>query len=36
MVVKCYAGDNIDYGRRPPELSNISLHIKQDTTSIEK
>ena len=32
----CYASDTIEYDRRTPELSNAALHMKQDTTSIEK
>jgi len=36
MVVICYASDVIEYNRRTPELSNIPLHIQQDTTSIEQ
>ena len=35
----CYAGDITEYGRRRrgiPQLSSAPLHIKQDTTSIEK
>ena len=36
MVVVCYASDTIEYDRRTPELSNASLLMKQDATSIEK
>tara|TARA_B110000090_G_C13093893_1_gene335886 strand:+ start:121 stop:288 length:168 start_codon:yes stop_codon:yes gene_type:complete len=36
MVVKCDASDIIGYDRRRPELSNVALHNKQNTTSIEK
>ena len=30
------ASDVIGYDKRRPELSNAPLHMKQDTTSIEK
>ena len=36
MVVICCASDVIDYDRRKSELSSAALHMKQDTTSIEK
>jgi len=36
MVVICYASDTTEYDRRTPELSNVALHMKQDTTSTEK
>ena len=36
MVVICYASVIVGYDRRTPELSSASLHMKQDTTSIEK
>ena len=36
MVVICYASDIIEHDRRTLELSNAALHMKQDTTSIEK
>ena len=35
MVVIYYASDVIECGRRTPELSNATLRITQDTTSIE-
>ena len=36
MVLICCASDVITYDRRTPELSNASLLMKQDATSIEK
>jgi len=36
MGVICYASDVMGYDRGRSELSNKPLHIKQDTTSIEK
>jgi hypothetical protein len=36
-VVLCYASDVKGYGMEDyTELSNTALHMKQDTTSIEK
>ena len=34
-MVKFYASDVIEYGRRTLELSNAPLHMKQDNDSIE-
>ena len=34
--VTCYTLGTIEYDWRIPELSNVALHMKQDTTSIEK
>ena len=36
MVVICYVNDIIEYNGRTQERSNAPLHMKQDTTSIEK
>ena len=36
MMVICDASVLIEYDRRTPELSNVALRMKQDTTSIEK
>jgi len=36
MVVMCDANDVMGYERRTPELYNAPLHMKQDTSSIEK
>ena len=36
MMVMRFASEINDYGRRIPELSNAALHMKQDTSSIEK
>ena len=36
MVVICYASDIIECDRRTSKMSNAALHIKQDTTSIER
>tara|TARA_B110000090_G_C12964488_1_gene286378 strand:+ start:191 stop:298 length:108 start_codon:yes stop_codon:yes gene_type:complete len=32
----CYESDVMEYDRRRAELSNVPLHMKEDTTSIEK
>jgi len=34
-VVICYASGIMGYDRKTPELSNASIHTKQDTDSIE-
>ena len=35
IMIKCYASDIAKYDRRTPDLSNVALHITQDTNSIE-
>jgi len=36
ILVICYASDIMGYDGRTQELSNAPLHMKQDTTSIDK
>jgi len=36
MMVIGDAIDIIGYDRRTPELSNVPIHVKQNTTNIEK
>jgi len=36
MVIMCDANDFLDYGWRKSELSNVPLHMKQDSNIMEK